>query len=310
MYLALDKGNTQMTDIMKPLGGPVLSDDDQMGSKSKEFQLQHLYVRFSSNVTDQHGQTLLSGFYVDWELLMGVADDTDDKNLPFSVIENAATNSGAETGAFLSMLLSPINDLDVQLELDDLPETLKVKWVDKQLKRHVDKTAKILIEEGAKMDGNETPIVEQTPTLLLCRTDNLVYMTSESMVVNPNIPTPDWFRCANYNLHKTNKDFRVLPYLAQHGSKDQVYRAVACTLHEFDMWKTLQDYGTNEVGHNHQKLWKMTVNYTCELLRNDPERTIMEIVMFKERTLMGILISGLHMEDMQRITSKLNVTLV
>lgn len=286
--------------------------------------LENSFCRFESHVKDQHDQHLLHGFFVDWEMAKSAASEV--KHLqPHHVVENAVRASGGTKGGFFSMILPPINELEAQLELDDFPEKFRQSWVDKKLRQHVKKQADLIKNELDKTEnaaeGKAEEVDEEQdekeeelepddcPTLLLCKSANLVCLSDENMLVNPNIPVPDWFRCANFNLMDANRDNRVLPLLRQHSSVDQVYSAVECDLEEFEKFKELHSYGVH-MKHDESMLWNMTCNYTKELLKREGRRRIREVVMFKERTLTGVLISGASLKDMHEIAHLLDITLV
>jgi len=310
-----------------------------MSSKEK---LRNCYCSFESNVTDQHDQKLLHGFHVDWEMAKAAAEQLEGYT-PHRIVENAITAMTASSkkddddtpAAYHTMVLPPVNELELDLALEELPKEISDTWVDKQLKRHLKKHAKNIkstLDEQTGVDGAEVVDVtdeeekEETKddteqntdddeesnggaTLLLCNANNLVFLDDSKMMVNPNIPVPDWFRCCNYRLVELGQNFRVLPLLRQVSSVDTVYSAVDCTVDEFQRFKDMHKYGTS-MKHDEAKLWNMACNYSKELIRANNTRKIREIIMFKHRTLCGVLVSGAKMRDLMELTHRLNITLV
>ena len=276
-----------------------------------------MYCKFESGVKDKKGGALLRGYYIDFEMARDVGDEIGKKDCEYGLVEKVIKQTGGTRGGFLTMMLSPINDLRVELELDQLPKYLKDKWIKRRLERHLRTHADTIIAAREEKDPEEVHEEmrdkSDLSTMLLCRSENLVYLTNNSgqktMLVNPNIPTSDWFRCVNYSLCDKNRDFRLLPFLTQHSSVDDVYVAVAVDMEEFEMFKRLQTYGT-QMKHDHAQLWEITLNFAEQMLRKNAQRDVYDISMFKDRTLVGVLISGCDYAEMCKITKRLDITMV
>lgn len=284
---------------------------------TRKEQLRNCFCDFKSNVVDQHGQKLLNGVFVDWHMAETAANELPNNYTPHMIVENAihalTEEQGGQQTAFHTMILPPVNELEVELELDKLPEDLVKQWTEKKLTQHLQKHAKDVKENigmQAQAESQSEPDTgEDEPTLLLCNAANLVFMDDTKMMVNPNIPTPDWFRCANYRLVEIRANFRVLPLLRQATKIDTIYSAVHCTLDEFSKFKEMHKYGVS-LKHKEDRLWNMACNYAKELLKNDNTRKVREIIMVKHRTLCGVLISGAKMRDMLELTQRLDIKLV
>ena len=289
-------------------------------TKEIKQELRHCYCDFISNVTDQHDQKLLNGIFVDWHMATKASERLEGYT-PHMIVENAVNSMNKERkekdgeAAYHTMILPGLNDLDVELQLDKLPKDLRQDWTNRKLtqhlKKHVQEIKSTIGEEPEQEESKacEDDTGDDEPTLLLCNAANLVFMDKNTMMVNPNIPTPDWFRCANYRLVDTRQNFRVLPLLRQASKIDTVYSAVECTLDEFSKFKEMHAYGV-KLQHDEARLWNMTCNYAKELLRANNTRKVREIIMVKHRTLCGVLISGAGVRDMQELTQRLNIKLV
>ena len=293
--------------------------------------LQHCYCRFTSEVTDQHDQKLLQGYLVDWPLATMASGELKRigngvVTTPHCIVENAITtmlgqqNPQPGESAFHTMVLPPVNELMLDLTLADFPPSLRDVWVNKQLLAHMHAKAKEVEEEVKKNSGEDIKVINDVdatdteganhPTLLFCDARNLVFTgDSDKMMVNPNIPVPDWFRCANYAFVEKGATIRVLPLLRQASQRDTVYGAVEVTVQEFNRWKELHQYGVS-IKHDEAQLWNMSCNFAKEVLRADPHRPVRDIVMFKDRTLTGVLITGAKMRDLLELTQRLNIKLV
>ena len=311
----LSVGDAEVVDVAKE----EMPDMDQLRAiladcKSEEPHDARIFCEFVSNVLDQHDQNILNGIYVDYKSALEYLGN--DEEALFAQMDQAVQATKGTRGGFLALLMNPIDDLDVLLKLNQLPTELKRAWVCKhltaQLERNGVDTADLEFElqgSEAQPAANVESSANAAPTLCFCRSENIVAITEREMIVNPNVPVPDWFRCANFNLHDTNKRFRVLPLLKQHSSKDDVYCGVACSLDEFSVYKKLHEYGLS-LKHDSNKLWGLANNFAVQLLRSDSTRTVFEVIMYKERTLHGLLISDVDINDVQKLAQRLDITLV
>ena len=209
-------------------------------SKQEKDQHRNCFCGFKSHVTDQHDQQLLHGIFVDWNMTKDAAEKLEAYT-PHHIVENAIVamnqmhGTSNEDSAYHTMILPPVNELDIELELDAFPESLRQEWIDRKLGQHLKAHVSHIkdtigkTEESDDKNGEENNSDADNPTLLLCNATNLVYLDDgDKMMVNPNIPTPDWFRCANYRLVENRVNLRVLPLLRQASSIDTVYGAVEC----------------------------------------------------------------------------------
>jgi hypothetical protein len=234
-------------------------------------------------------------------------------------------------------MMNPVNDLQLDFNIDMMREEDRDAFVTHHLRLHLRQQANAIRtqqaahevdgtdgdgvlheenEDGVELDSDvieaETKLAG-LPTMMLCKIDNVVHINLDTgpgqMFVNPNVPVSDWFRCANQLLADANSEDRLVPFVKQECSNDVVYSAVCCTVDEQDRWKELSQYGI-KMGHDSGKVWEVLTNYTVALLRNDADRRVVEITMFKDRILRGVLLGGVGVDEMLKVTQRLEVNLL
>jgi hypothetical protein len=304
-----------------------------------------MLVDFESTLLDSYGNCLLQGVYVNFALANGdAAADApsgisgDNKHgstgpAPFyTYVEEALQRVGGVRGSYLSLLMNPVNDLELDFRIEDMCEQEREAFVTHHLRLHLRRQAASLAasdiagvggavqhEQNEKGDIIDTDMIDREtvlaslPTMLLCKIDNVVHVNldtrPEQLFVNPNVPVSDWFRCANQLLADGNCEERLLPYEKQKCSNDVIYSAVCCTVDEQEKWKELSEYGT-KMGHDTAKVWDVLTNYTVALLRRDPDRRVVEITMFKDRILRGVLLGGIDVSEMLKVTQRLEINIL
>jgi hypothetical protein len=319
-----------------------------------------MLVDFESAVLDAYGNCLLQGVYVNYSLASngdqcteldirsengsGAAQILTQKRpkegnsitgpKPFyTMVEKALDRIGGKKGAFLCLLMSPVNDLKLDFNLEHLDEGDENAFVSYHLRLHLRQQADamrasgdgMLPKDGVKHEEDENgdevdlkTIEEETkqaklPTMMLCKIDNVVHVNLDvqpgQMFVNPNVPVSDWFRCANQLLLDTNSEERLLPFEKQKCTHDIVYSAVCCSIDELERWKELSRYGT-EMNHPAKTIWGVMNKYTIALLRQNSDRRIIEITMFKDRILRGVLLGGVDVGEMIKVTKRLGIDLL
>jgi hypothetical protein len=273
-------------------------------------------------------------------------DEKADGPAPFYThVENALARVGGVRGSYLCLLMSPVNDLKLDFHLEMMDEEDQECFVHHHLRLHLRREADALKQKIGKEGHNteslacmglengddvkheedesgnmvDSDLIEEErklsslPTMLLCKIDNVVHVNLDThagqMFVNPNVPVSDWFRCANQLLIDSNSEERMLPYEKQRCSTDSVYSAVCCTVDEQERWKELADYGS-KMGHDPKKVWEVLTNFTIALLRRDPDRRLVEITMFKDRVLRGVLLGGIDVAEMLKVTRRLDINLL
>jgi hypothetical protein len=320
-----------------------------------------MLVDFESAVLDAYGNCLMQGVYVNYNLCACSSGDCTEVDIrtgnetgghtrmhtpirsqtgsaigpaPFyTMVEKALDRIGGKRGAYLCLLMSPVNDLKLDFKLDMLDEDQEHTFVSHHLRLHLRQQANAMrASKGENMptgdikheeDENGEIVsadvaVEETdqsalPTMLLCKIDNVVHVnldvTPGQMFVNPNVPVSDWFRCANQLLADSNSEERLLPYEKQKCTTDIIYSAVSCSVDELERWQELSEYG-NKMGHAQMKIWEVMTNYTIALLRRDADRRVVEITMFKDRILRGVLLGGIGVDKMIKVTKRLGIHLL
>lgn len=303
-----------------------------------------MLVDFESAVLDKFGNRLLQGVYVNFHLAQGAEADDAGKTgpLPFyTLVEKALECVGGVRGSYLCLLMNPVNDLQLDFNIDMMRDDDRDAFVTHHLRLHLRQQANAIRKQAGNDDGdgdgagagadgvlheeNEDGVefdsdsieaeteLAGLPTMMLCKIDNVVHINLDTgpgqMFVNPNVPVSDWFRCANQLLADANSEDRLVPYAKQVCSSDVVYSAVCCTVDEQDRWKELSQYGT-KMGHDADKVWDVLTNYTVALLHGDAERRVVEITMFKDRILRGVLLGGIGVDEMLKVTQRLEINLL
>jgi len=316
-----------------------------------------MLVDFESAVIDKFGNRLLEGVYVNFHLAQGAENVSKGGGgpLPFyTLVEKALERVGGVRGSYLCLMMNPVNDLQLDFNIDMMREEDRDAFVTHHLRLHLRQQANAIRkqqaaakgkggkgggevhevdgaaadsadgdgvlheenEDGVELDSDaiekETKLAG-LPTMMLCKIDNVVHINLETgsgqMFVNPNVPVSDWFRCANQILADQNSEERLVPYVKQACSNDVVYSAVCCTVDEQDRWKELSQYGT-KMGHDANKVWEVLTNYTVALLRSNAERQVVDITMFKDRILRGVLLGGVGVDEMLKVTKRLDINLL
>lgn len=245
------------------------------------------FVPFVSSLLDSSDQRLVSGFMIDWHTSM-----------PHAHVESAVKMMGSK-GTFMLLFLPPATILKPHVNVDWMSPVSRRQWASRTLALWVNSKIK-----------ETTNKLFSSPTAFLCNTHNVVRINDDKTILaNPNVPVPDWFRCANSQLAHTSQEFRLLPLLKQQSKTDQVYGAIAVTLDEFELSKDLHAYGV-KMEQPHSRLWGVVCNYAVQLLRAASDRDVFDFVMFKERTLSGVLLPGLDAADIADVVNRLDIELV
>lgn len=254
--------------------------------------------------TEAPQQIFFEGVIVDWE--MAKAQYTDDSEV-YTEVEDALKSLGGRAGAYLPVFLAPIHEIPLMVEERGMPEVVRAvfeKWMDAINTKRKQLTASKKPEVQSKAEETSPP------TLCLCRCDRLCAITDDNLTVNPTIPPPDWFRCANANLRYSNAGFRVLPYLRQRCKTDDVYAAAVCTPEEYETFEEVRDYAVR-MEKTSAEIWSMTLNYAIEVLKGkNGKGRILEIVMKQERKLLGVLLSSMPKNELNPLCTRMEIDLL
>lgn len=252
------------------------------------------FVPFVSSLLDDYDQRLVSGFMV-----------SPDSDSMCKDTERAVEMMG-QKGTFMLLILPPLCILRPHVMMDWMSCDVRKEWASKLLHTwslvHIkNQGAEASAEEASKRD---------LPTAFICNTNNVVKINNDlTILANPNVPVADWFRCANNQLAQSSQEFRLMPLLKQQSKGDSVYSAVAVSLDEFEYSKELHSYGV-KMEQPHESLWKVACNYTSQLLRVASDRDVFDFVMFKERTLSGVLLPGLEASRIADVSTLLDIAFV